>query len=239
MRTSVVELIDPGPSLSVGVLTADLLRLGEELEALDAAGIELAHVDVMDGVFCPQLTFGLPLVRALPDRFVRDVHLMVDEPLDKVHAYVDAGADVLTFHIESTRHPHRLLQSLAGSGVLRGVALNPGTPLTALEPLLDELELVLLLAVNPGWSGQSFIPATEGRLAETRELVAGRKIVVAVDGGITKANVERVASLGVDLIVTGSAVYDGVAPAQNARAMCDALARARADRPQAGVTKEE
>jgi ribulose-phosphate 3-epimerase len=239
MRTSAVELIDPGPSLSVGVLTADLLRLGEELEALDAAGIELAHVDVMDGVFCPQLTVGPPLVRALPDRFVRDVHLMVDEPLDKVHAYVDAGADVLTFHIESTRHPHRLLQSLAGSGVLRGVALNPGTPLNALEPLLDELELVLLLAVNPGWSGQSFIPATERRVAEARELVASRKIVVAVDGGITKANVERVASLGVDLIVTGSAVYDGVAPAQNARAMREALARARADSPRAGVTKEE
>jgi ribulose-phosphate 3-epimerase len=238
MQTSARELIEQGPSLSVGILTADLLRLGEELEALDHAGIALAHVDVMDGVFCPQTTVGPPLVRALPERFVKDVHLMVDEPLEKVHAYVGAGAGILTFHVESTRHPHRLLQSLAGTGVVRGVALNPGTPVVAVEPLLDELELVLVLAVNPGWGGQEFIPATEERVAEVRALVAGHEIVVAVDGGVTKANVEHVASLGVDLIVTGSAVYDGVAPADNARAMLDAVARAGGGNPLAGVTKE-
>ena len=238
MRTSARELVERGPRLSVGVLTADLLRLGEELEALDAAGIELAHVDVMDGVFCPLTTVGPPFVAALPDRFVKDVHLMVDEPLEKVQTYVDAGAGILTFHVESTRHPHRVLQSLAETGVVRGIAVNPGTPLAAVEPLLDELELVHVLAVNPGWGGQTFIAATERRLAEARELLAGREIVVAVDGGITKANVEWVASLGVDLIVTGSAVYDGVAPAQNALVMLEAVARARAANPLAGVTKE-
>jgi len=227
MNATAKKLIEQGPSLSVGVLTADLLRLGEELAALDAAGVRLAHVDVMDGVFCPQTTVGPPLVKALPDRFVKDVHLMIDEPLEKVHAYVEAGAGIVTFHVESTIHPHRVLQSLAGSGVVRGVALNPGTPVAALEPLLDELELVLVLAVNPGWGGQSFIPATEGRIADVRLLVDGREIVVAVDGGITKANVEHVASLGVDLIVTGSAVYDGKAPAENAREMLAAVGRAR------------
>ena len=227
MKTTAAELIAQAPSLSVGVLTADLLRLGEELEALDSAGVTLAHVDVMDGVFCPQTTVGPPIVKALPDRFVKDVHLMVDEPLGKVGSYVDAGAGVITFQVESTLHPHRVLQSLAGSGVVRGVALNPGTPLSVIEPLLDELELLLVLAVNPGWGGQSFIPSTEGRLADARALLAGREIVLAVDGGITKANAEHVASLGVDLIVTGSAVYDGVAAADNARTMLEAVRRGR------------
>jgi ribulose-phosphate 3-epimerase len=219
-------------------LAADQLRLGEELEALDGAGIELAHVDVMDGVFCPQMTVGPPFVKALPDRFVKDVHLMLDEPLNKVHAYVDAGAGILTFHVESTRHPHRVLQSLAGSGVVRGVALNPGTPVAAIEPLLDELELVLMLGVNPGWTGQSFIPSTERRIAEARALVAEREIVVAADGGITTSNVERVASLGADLIVTGSAVFDGVSPEANARAMVEAARMAQRGNAVAGVTKE-
>ena len=235
MRTSARGLLDRAPQLSVGVLTADLLRLGEELEALDKAGVELVHVDVMDGVFCPQTTVGPPIVNALPDRFVKDVHLMVDEPLDKVDAYVKAGAGIVTFHVESTRHPHRVLQSLAGTGVVRGVGLSPGTPLGVVEPLLDELELVLVLAVNPGWSGQSFMPSTERRVADVQRLVERREIVVAVDGGITKANVEQVASLGVDLIVTGSAVYDGIAPAENAHTMLDAVKRVRAGSTLAGI----
>jgi ribulose-phosphate 3-epimerase len=227
MQTTARELLDGAPQLSVGVLSADLLRLGEELEALDDAGVRIAHIDVMDGVFCPMTTVGPPMVKALPERFVKDVHLMVDEPLEKVGAYLEAGAGILTFHVEATRHPHRILQSLAGTGVVRGVALNPGTPTAGIEPLLDDLELVLVLAVNPGWGGQSFIPATERRVAEVGALIAGRHIAVAVDGGITKANVEHIASLGVDLIVTGSAVYDGVAAADNARAMLETAQRAR------------
>lgn len=240
MRTTAAGLIADAPGLSVGMLTADLLRLGEELEALDEAGIRLVHVDVMDGVFCPMTTVGPPVVKALPDRFVRDVHLMIDEPLEKVRTYVDAGADVITFHVESTAHPHRVLQSLAGTGVVRGAALNPGTPLSAVEPLLDELELLLVLAVNPGWGGQSFLPSTERRLTEARALLDGREIVLAVDGGITKANAGHVASLGVDLIVTGSAVYDGVVPADNARAMLEAVRQARgAGGPSAGTDSPE
>lgn len=227
MQTTARELIDKGPSLSVGMLTADLLRLGDELTALDEAGVNAVHVDVMDGVFCPQATFGPPLVSAPPDRFIKDVHLMVDEPLEKVRAYIDAGADILTFHVESTRHPHRVLQSLRGTGVVRGVALNPGTPVTAVQPLLDELEFILVLSVNPGWGGQSFMPSSEARIAEVRALVERRTIVIAVDGGVTKANVQHVASLGVDVIVAGSAVYDGEAPAQNARAMLESIRRTR------------
>jgi ribulose-phosphate 3-epimerase len=189
------------------------------------------HVDVMDGVFCPGITVGAAFVKALPPSFRKDVHLMVDEPLGKVGAFVDAGADAITFHLESTRHPHRVLQELGGSGVTRGIALNPGTPVSAIEPLLDELELLLVLAVNPGWSGQRFIPATYDKLAAARDLV-GDRAIVAVDGGITKENVRDVASSGVDLIVTGSAVFDGVDPEGNARFVLDA-ARAAGNEPAA------
>ena len=218
-------LLQHPPALSVGILTADLLRLGDELAILDRAGVEVVHIDVMDGVFCPLMTFGPPVVKAIPDRFVKDVHLMIDEPLDKIGAYAEAGASIITFHVEATRHPHRALQSLAGSGILRGIALNPGTPVTRAEPLLSDLDLLLILAVNPGWGGQSFISSTEHRLAEARALVGGRDIVLAVDGGITKGNVERVAALGVDLIVTGSAVFDKVTPADNLHAMQEAVRR--------------
>jgi len=223
------RLLRGGPHLSVGVLGADLSRLGEQIDDARAAGVDMFHVDVMDGVFCPQLTVGAPLVAAIGDAVARDVHLMIDAPLDKIDPFVAAGADIVTFHVESTRHPHRVLQTLRGSGAMRGVAVNPGTPVAAIEPLLDELELILVLAVNPGWSGQTFIPSTERRVAEARTLIAQREIVLAVDGGITRANVERVAQLGVDLIVTGSAVYDGGSPGDNARAMLEAVRRARDD----------
>jgi ribulose-phosphate 3-epimerase len=241
MQTTARKLFEAAPLLSVGILTADLLRLGDELVALDDAGIALVHVDVMDGVFCPQMTVGPPIVKAIPDRFVKDVHLMVDEPLDKVAAYVEAGAGIVTFHVEATRHPHRVLRSLADTGVVRGVALNPGTPLALAEPLLDDLDLLLLLAVDPGWSGQKLIPATLRKLEGAKALVADREIVLAVDGGITKANVARVAAYGVDLIVTGSAVFDGVSPKENARDMLGAARAATGKGPAvlAGVDPKE
>jgi ribulose-phosphate 3-epimerase len=203
------QLLVNGPRLSAGILNADLLQLGNELKALDEVGIDLVHVDVMDGVFCPMLTVGPSIVKAIPEDFVKDVHLMIDEPLSKVEAFLDSGAGILTFHLEATKHPHRVLQHLAGSRVLRGLALNPGTPIAASEPLLDHLELLMLLAVNPGWVGQTFIDATEQRIHEARALIDGRSIALAVDGGVTRDNARRVASLGVDLIVAGSAVFDG------------------------------
>jgi ribulose-phosphate 3-epimerase len=212
--------------ISVGVLTADLLRLGDELDAIGRAGVTQLHVDVSDGVFCPGLTLGAPLVKALPARFRKDVHLMVVEPVDKVAAFVDAGADTITVHVESTRHVHRVLQELEGTGVKRGVAMNPGTPITSVEPLLDDIELLLVLAVNPGWGGQRFIPATLAKLAAARELIDERPVELAVDGGITRENVARIASSVVDRIVTGSAVFDGVAPEENARFMVEAVRNA-------------
>lgn len=223
MIVSSRQLLDAGPTVSIGILTADLSKLSDELSILDEVGASIVHVDVMDGVFCPQFTVGPPVVAAIPDRFVKDCHLMIDEPLEKVQAFVAAGAGIITFHVESTRHPHRVLQSLAGTGVLRGVALNPGTPVGTLEPLVEDLEMILVLAINPGWGGQKFLPSTKGRLADVRALIGDREVVVGADGGITKENIEHVATLGADLVVSGSAIYDGGSVLDNARYMLGAV----------------
>ncbi|WP_129642133.1 ribulose-phosphate 3-epimerase [Peristeroidobacter agariperforans] len=218
------------PQISVGVLTADWLTLGSQLEILESAGVELLHFDVMDGVFCPMLTLGAPVVAGLKTRLLKDVHLMIEDPLSKLDAFVAAGADIITVHAESTRHLHRVLQTLgtmtnandSNRGIVRGIALNPGTPLEVLEPLAGEFELVLMLAVNPGWGGQKFIASTCERVKRLREMVRDTALI-CVDGGVTRDNIGNIARLGADIIVTGSAVFDGKAPLENARAMMGAL----------------
>jgi len=227
------RLASLAPTISVGILTADLMALGADLARLDGTGVPLLHVDVMDGCFTPMMTVGPPLVKAMRTPLLKDVHLMITDPLEKLADYVSAGADVITVHVESCTHVHRVLQQLgtmknatdAARGIVRGLALNPGTPLEAIEPLLDDVDLVLLLAVNPGWGGQRFIPATIGRIARARRMLeaAGRRILLGVDGAITKDNIRSVAGTGVDLVVTGSAVFDGKAPTENARYMLAAL----------------
>jgi len=222
------------PTLSVGVITANLLSLGPEIALLERTGVKLAHVDVMDGCFCPMMTVGPPFIKAIKTSLFKDVHLMIEEPLEKVADYVAAGADIITIHPEACPHVHRVLQKLrtftnvndAERGIVRGAALNPGTALEVLEPLLDELEFILLLAVNPGWGGQKYIPSTTARIARVQRMISdsGKNIILGVDGGITKENISEVASTGADLIVTGSAVFDGKTPEANARFMLDAVA---------------
>ncbi len=221
------------PTLSVGILTADLASLGSELALLERTGVRIAHIDVMDGCFCPGMTVGPPLIKAMKTPLLKDAHLMIADPLEKIPEYVAAGADIITVHPEAGPHIHRALQQMRdmtnandpARGLVRGVALNPGTPLEALEPLLDEIELILILAVNPGWRGQQFGAAAAQRVAGAKRMVqkAGKEILVGVDGGVTRKNIAEVVKTGADLIVTGSAVFDGKAAEENARFMLSAL----------------
>jgi len=209
----------PGPTLSVGLVSANLMALGADVDRLERAGARLAHFDVMDGCYVPMLTVGPPFIKAVKTAMMKDVHLMVREPLASLGEYVAAGADIITIHPDACVHPHRVLQVLgstrhrddAGRTVARGVALNPGTRVDAVDPFLDDIEMVMLVAINPGWGGQAFIPATFGRIEAVRQKIAssGREILIGVDGGITRGNVGQLAGRGVDIVVTGSAVFDG------------------------------
>ncbi|HVZ64584.1 MAG TPA: ribulose-phosphate 3-epimerase [Lacunisphaera sp.] len=218
------------PHLSVGVVSANWMALETDLRALEEAGVKVLHFDVMDGCFCPMSTLGAALIAKVRTPLLKDVHLMVEEPLSKLESYVAAGADIVTVHIESTRHPHRVLQALGqmknandpARGIGRGLALNPGTPLEVVEPLRDELDLVLLLGINPGWGGQQFIPATAARVRRLREMI-GDDILIGVDGGITRQNVPEFAPYGLDLVVAGSAVFEGGAIRENARQLQSSL----------------
>jgi len=224
------------PTVSVGTLTADLMHLDAELELLERAGVGIVHVDVMDGCFCPQMTVGPAYVKGLRTPLLKDVHLMVEEPLDKLEPYAAAGADIISVHVEATVHIHRVLQTLGtlehgerpGEAIVRGLAFNPGTPLEWLGPLLDEVDMVTILAIDPGWSGQIMASATLGRVARAKAMIAaaGKEILVCVDGGVTRGNIADIAAAGADLIVTGSAVFDGKAAEANARFVL-AAARAR------------
>jgi ribulose-phosphate 3-epimerase len=219
-----------GPRLSAGVITADLTRLGAELEVIRGRA-RWAHVDVMDGAFCPQLTVGPSFVRAVASTGVPvDAHLLVAEPARFLPQVVDAGAEIVTVHAESGRHPHRALQELTqlSSGVrpvIRGYAINPGTPVQAIEPVLDLIDLVLVLAVNPGWSRQAPAANTARRIAAARQLTAAadHPVLVGVDGGVSLANAAEVAGWGADIVVSGSAIFDGKDAPGNLAAMLAAL----------------
>ena len=227
------QLREASPLISVGILTADLMSLGSELKLMENAGVKLLHVDVMDGCFCPMMTVGPGLIKAMKTPLLKDIHLLIEDPLNKLESYVAAGADMITVHVESCRHIHRVLQKLgemtnandSNRGISRGIALNPGTPLEVITPLIDELEMVFLLAVNPGWSGQKFIPATQDRLNRLRQMIGDAKkdVLVGVDGGVTRDNIASVARMDVDIIVTGSAVFDGKTPLKNAKFMINAV----------------
>ena len=221
------------PALSVGALAANWLALGADLAQLEQTEARLLHFDVMDGHFTPQLTFGPALIAAVQTTLLKDVHLMIEEPLSKLDDYVGAGADLVTVHVESGRDVHRALQVLGdlpnandpSRGLLRGVALNPGTPLEVLPPLLDMVEMIMLVAINPGYGGQQMQPSTRERAAQVRRMIAasGREILLGADGGVTRRNLAEVAALGADLVVTGSAVFEGGDPAAGVAAMLEGL----------------
>jgi ribulose-phosphate 3-epimerase len=229
-----------GPRLSAGVITADLTQLGTELDVIRGRA-HWAHIDVMDGAFCPQLTVGPSFVRAVASTGIPvDAHLLVAEPLRFLAQVVHAGAEIVTVHAESGRHPHRAMQELTQLSadvrpVIRGYAINPGTPVQAIEPVLDLVDLVLVLAVNPGWSGQAPAANTARRIAAAREITsaAAHPVLVGVDGGVSLANAAEVAGWGADIVVSGSAIFDGKDAPGNLAAMLAALGAPPAASPAA------
>jgi ribulose-phosphate 3-epimerase len=207
--------------IAPSVLSADLGRLPEQIERAVAGGAEWLHIDVMDGHFVPSLTFGAPLVRALRrlTNLPLDVHLMVERPERYLGEFADAGTNVFTFHPEATIHVQRHLATTRQLGMLAGLALNPSTPVSLLEEVVDDIDLVLIMSVNPGYGGQSYIPQSTDKIRRTRALLErrGSPAVLEVDGGITTATIAEAWSAGADTFVAGTAVFASPDPAHAVR----------------------
>ncbi|MCD8231534.1 MAG: ribulose-phosphate 3-epimerase [Clostridiales bacterium] len=199
--------------LSPSILAADFSRLGEQIQALDRAGAQYVHIDVMDGMFVPNISYGVPVIESIrhcTDR-IFDVHLMIEEPIRYIGDFADAGADLITVHAKACKHLDRTIYEIHSRGLLAGAVLNPATPISSLEYILPELDMVLLMGVNPGFGAQKFIPYTLQKIRDLREMITrkGCQTDIEIDGGVTLDNLREILDAGANIIVSGSAVFKG------------------------------
>lgn len=195
--------------IAPSLLAADFADLKEEIKKIELGGADYLHLDVMDGNFVPNITFGAPVIKRLKSvaKIPFDVHLMIERPERYIKDFVDAGADILTVHAEASTHLHRTIQEIKSYNIKAGVSLNPATPLSVLEYILDDIDLVLIMSVNPGFGGQSFIESSKEKIKKVKEMIGDRDIIIEVDGGVNLKNARELVDLGVDLLVAGSAVF--------------------------------
>jgi ribulose-phosphate 3-epimerase len=209
--------------IAPSILSADFARLGEAVAAAERGGADLIHVDVMDGHFVPNITIGVPVVKSLKRvaTVPLDVHLMIEDPDRYIEAFAEAGAGMISVHVEALRHVHRTVHAIKALGVKAGVVLNPGTPVAALTEIAGDVDFVLVMSVNPGFGGQTFIPRSESKLREVRALLdaAGSAAPIEIDGGVDQHNIARVVAAGARMVVAGSAIFNTPDPERATRAL--------------------